>query len=267
MAEIPVPDAKNIDWEDIAIDDEGRLYVGDIGNNFGMFPARFIYVIQEPDPYAVPVKPAKVVQRHTYVFPEKRFDAEALVVRDGQMYVLPRQRSGPTIIYRLTPTKSGKFHPEEVATLAVRDVAGAGHLGRRTAAGTGHAPPASGCSLSVRMGSGCPTKRRSRSATRLNLSRLAVSRARTWCWRRSAAASSGCQPKTWLTARGFNGLDPAARNRGIGPSVPPPPQRDGLSSCWALTYDVQPWRWLTCKAAGVCAPGVYFLGVVGAAAS
>ena len=30
----------NIDWEDIAIDDHGHLYVGDIGNNTGALPVR-----------------------------------------------------------------------------------------------------------------------------------------------------------------------------------------------------------------------------------
>src|SRR4051794_5227814 len=28
----------NIDWEDIATDDDGRLYLGDIGNNDGLLP-------------------------------------------------------------------------------------------------------------------------------------------------------------------------------------------------------------------------------------
>ena len=40
----------NIDWEDIAIDDQGHLYVGDIGNNIGALPLRAIYRIDEPDP-------------------------------------------------------------------------------------------------------------------------------------------------------------------------------------------------------------------------
>ena len=43
----------NIDWEDIAIDDQGHLYLGDIGNNLGELPIRAIYRIDEPDP-AVP---------------------------------------------------------------------------------------------------------------------------------------------------------------------------------------------------------------------
>ena len=40
----------NIDWEDIAIDDQGHLYLGDIGNNTGALPLRAIYRIDEPDP-------------------------------------------------------------------------------------------------------------------------------------------------------------------------------------------------------------------------
>ncbi len=40
----------NIDWEDIAIDGRGHLYLGDIGNNTRALPLRAIYRIDEPDP-------------------------------------------------------------------------------------------------------------------------------------------------------------------------------------------------------------------------
>ena len=43
-------DVPNVDWEDIAIDDHGHLYLGDIGNNAGLLPIRAIYRIDEPDP-------------------------------------------------------------------------------------------------------------------------------------------------------------------------------------------------------------------------
>src|SRR5262245_64749541 len=42
--------APNIDWEDIATDDHGHLYLGDIGNNEGRLPLRTIYRLDEPDP-------------------------------------------------------------------------------------------------------------------------------------------------------------------------------------------------------------------------
>src|SRR5262245_15366788 len=40
----------NLDWEDIAIDARGHLYLGDIGNNTGLLRVRTIYRIDEPDP-------------------------------------------------------------------------------------------------------------------------------------------------------------------------------------------------------------------------
>ena len=43
-------DAPNVDWEDIAADDRGHLYLGDIGNNDGRLPLRAVYQIDEPDP-------------------------------------------------------------------------------------------------------------------------------------------------------------------------------------------------------------------------
>src|SRR3954447_5690133 len=44
--------APNVDWEDIAIDDAGHLYLGEIGNNGGRLPLRAIYQVDEPDPRA-----------------------------------------------------------------------------------------------------------------------------------------------------------------------------------------------------------------------
>src|SRR5215207_10525891 len=40
----------NVDWEDIAVDDQGHLYLADIGNNAGLLPVRAIYRLDEPDP-------------------------------------------------------------------------------------------------------------------------------------------------------------------------------------------------------------------------
>lgn len=125
VAEIPVAGAKNTDWEDIAADDNGHLFVGDTGNNYKLFPSRSVYEFKEPDPYASPIKPVAAVQRWRYVFSGERFDAEALYVRAGQPFVLPRQRRQATDIFKLVPTKSGKWKPEQVAALPVRDIVAA----------------------------------------------------------------------------------------------------------------------------------------------
>src|SRR5688572_15552561 len=43
-------DAENDDWEDIATDDSGRLYIGRIGNNDAKEKEIAVYRVEEPDP-------------------------------------------------------------------------------------------------------------------------------------------------------------------------------------------------------------------------
>jgi hypothetical protein len=76
--------AANVDWEDIAIDNDGHLYLGDIGNNNGRLPVRAIYRVDEPDPSREPDGPLQVTLASFYRFPKDgRFDAESLVI-DGK---------------------------------------------------------------------------------------------------------------------------------------------------------------------------------------
>ncbi len=85
----------NIDWEDIAIDDQGHLYVGDIGNNLGALPTRAIYRIDEPDPSQPPAGPLKSTAVVRYASPrENRFDAESLEYDQGNAIVIAKYRDG-----------------------------------------------------------------------------------------------------------------------------------------------------------------------------
>jgi hypothetical protein len=84
--------APNIDWEDIAIDDAGHLYLGDIGNNLRILPIRVIYELAEPDPSQPPKGPLHPLRALAYRFePGDLFDAEALFV-DGPDLVLVEKR-------------------------------------------------------------------------------------------------------------------------------------------------------------------------------
>ena len=125
VAEVPVEGATNSDWEDIAADSRGLLYIGDIGNNFGIFPVRSVYQIAEPDPYAAPVRPARILRRFKYSYSGERFNAEGLFAHAGRLFVLSRQPSGRTAVYRLG-ARPGKTAPlVEVGSLPVAQVSGA----------------------------------------------------------------------------------------------------------------------------------------------
>jgi hypothetical protein len=74
----------NIDWEDIAADAQGHLYVGDIGNNGGLLAVRVVYRFDEPDVGKPPPGPLSPTAAWFYRFPEGgRFDAEGLFLQDG----------------------------------------------------------------------------------------------------------------------------------------------------------------------------------------
>src|SRR5262249_55037608 len=84
-------DVPNIDWEDIAIDDKGHLYLGDIGNNGGLLPIRCIYRIDEPEPATAADRPLRTSAATFYAFPAKeRFDAEGLVYDRGNAILVAK---------------------------------------------------------------------------------------------------------------------------------------------------------------------------------
>ncbi|WP_435006195.1 hypothetical protein P12x_003825 [Tundrisphaera lichenicola] len=87
--------APNVDWEDIATDDEGHLYVGDIGNNNVRLPIRAIYRLDEPDPFVPSGEPIKPTAVSFYGFEsDRRFDAEGLFVRSGKVFVTSKRLDG-----------------------------------------------------------------------------------------------------------------------------------------------------------------------------
>jgi hypothetical protein len=85
----------NIDWEDIAIDDAGHLYLGEIGNNDGRLPIRAVYRLDEPDPSRLPEGPLTVTDACYYRFPRGgRFDAEGLFIDRGRAVLVAKTFDG-----------------------------------------------------------------------------------------------------------------------------------------------------------------------------
>jgi hypothetical protein len=94
VREYPVKVA-NLDWEDIAIDDEGHLYLGEIGNNGGRLPIRAVYRLDEPDPSKPAEGPLSVTHASYYRFPRGgRFDAEGLFIDRGRAVVVAKTFDG-----------------------------------------------------------------------------------------------------------------------------------------------------------------------------
>jgi len=110
------------DWEDVAIgpgptDGDPHLYVGDIGDNFGIRQGRVtVYVVREPDPSALsgtePLALELVLDS-----PDGAQNFEALFVADGSIFVATKDDE-TTSVYQGTPLDGSPTVPLElIATI------------------------------------------------------------------------------------------------------------------------------------------------------
>lgn len=111
-----VPNAQNIDWEDIAAykDKGGKcfVYIGEIGDNKAKRHEHAIYRI--PEPLIVPENvnsnrkdPLTTANAETvrFTYPDYDQDAETLMVnpKTADIYVVTKRVSGPAGVYRIKP--------------------------------------------------------------------------------------------------------------------------------------------------------------------
>ena len=125
---VTVLGAENVDWEDIAADNRGRLYLGDFGNNSNQRRDLGIYAVLEPDPLrsdtveVLAFWPFHFPDQRHYPDPDKNFDAEALFAANGCLYVLSKNRGDlQTRLYRL---RSHKRPGVEVSLIGRFDIGG-----------------------------------------------------------------------------------------------------------------------------------------------
>ena len=117
LAEFELIGVENNDWEDIAIDDDGNLYVGDVGNNWNEREDLAILRIREPDPNTGGGR-IEVEQVIRFAFADQEtlgdrtamnFDCEALIWRAGKLYVFTKHRSdAATKLYAIDPQAPGR---------------------------------------------------------------------------------------------------------------------------------------------------------------
>lgn len=124
LGEYALDGARNVDWEDIAADEDGRLYLADTGNNRNKRRDLTVYVCAEPTPpaHATSVLHVPVLARLRFRYPDQaafpdssqfNFDCEAMFWNAGRIYLLTKHRSDiRTTLYRLDPAQTDR---EQVA--------------------------------------------------------------------------------------------------------------------------------------------------------
>jgi hypothetical protein len=116
--------AKNHDWEDLASDDKGTIYIGDFGNNSNKRKNLSIIIVEqnELDEEKAEVDEIAFKYPNQFEFPPKNknkyFDTEAFFYFKSALYLLTKSRVagnyGKTTLYKI-PAKKGKYTAEIVA--------------------------------------------------------------------------------------------------------------------------------------------------------
>jgi hypothetical protein len=128
-------DAKLRDWEDIATDDEGNLYISDTGNNSENRKHVVVYRVREPDPASLGKdNRAKLQVEHTWKvdFPDDPQNVESLIIFGGGGYLVFKMSEGvPADVYRFDlKDTSKKISMTKVTTLPIRQPVTAADLSR-----------------------------------------------------------------------------------------------------------------------------------------
>lgn len=106
-AGISIPNAVNIDWESMAVDNMGKLYIGACGNNSNARRDLAIYILNDPKPEITSkTRAAKTIR---FYYPEQKkfpaeklnYDCEAIFTANDKLYLLTKHRSDTrTSLYR-----------------------------------------------------------------------------------------------------------------------------------------------------------------------
>lgn len=105
---VPVADAENFDWEELASDFRGHLLIGAFGNNANRRKNLSIYQVPQQDPRTVitmqPTARWPIAYPDQLEFPPaaNNFDCEAMFVAGGDVFLLTKHRADTmTTLYRL----------------------------------------------------------------------------------------------------------------------------------------------------------------------
>lgn len=113
-----IGNAINIDWEEMAIDNDGNIYVCDTGNNFNTRKDLAIHVIKDPLPHATGNTTS--FQTIKFFYPEQNefpavpnnYDCEAVFWAKKKLYLLTKHRADTqTHLYRFDSLDELKINP------------------------------------------------------------------------------------------------------------------------------------------------------------
>ncbi len=119
-------DVPNTDWEDITTDGQGRIFIGDIGNNANTRKDLSVYVVNDPE---ILERDSVHAERIAFSYPEQStfppadtalyYDAESLVWHDEQLFIFTKCRRKPydgrSLVYTI-PDRPGTYSAQLITS-------------------------------------------------------------------------------------------------------------------------------------------------------
>ena len=125
---INIEGAENKDWEDLTQDDEGRVYIGDFGNNTNKRESCKIYILPKDFIEKNSIIPKVITFNYEDQkdFPPSEenlnFDCEAFFWKDDSLYLFSKCRTKPftgiTNVY-VVPAKAGNYTAKKVGSVTL----------------------------------------------------------------------------------------------------------------------------------------------------
>ena len=114
LAEFRVTGAVLDDWEDIAADDKGHLFIGDVGNNDAKRTSISVHEIDEPDTKKIQASLVRVTRSWNLRYPAAPFDCESLFIWGEHGYLISKVfKDERADIYRFSLTNTAPFQTLE----------------------------------------------------------------------------------------------------------------------------------------------------------
>lgn len=120
---------KNRDWEDITLGDgpeKGKkyLYVGDIGDNLGIYRYKYIYRLEEPSLHDAKEMTITDVKTFVVELPDGIRDCETMMINPNtnDLYLVSKREEDVHVYFEPFPYASDTLRPKKILTLPMTQV-------------------------------------------------------------------------------------------------------------------------------------------------
>lgn len=124
VSTLALPNLKNEDWEDIATDEFGNIYIADIGNNNNARQNLAIYKVNPQNPENIQKIALSYADQSAFPPPlmNQNFDCEAVVYQNQKLYLFSKNRSPNNRHVKLyeLPAKAGTYSVSPIDSIYIK---------------------------------------------------------------------------------------------------------------------------------------------------